>query len=126
MNNSCSPLQLAEALTERWSPKVIAQLDDYYIKVAHLKDNLVWHKHELQDELFMVLQGQLTMEYESKKVLINQGELHVVPSNTLHNPVSKEGCLVMVIEHKETTHTGNVTVEKSRPIDEQLNQFQTR
>ncbi len=65
------------------------------------------------------------MEYENKKALINQGELHVVPRNTLHNPVSNEGCLVMVIEHKETTHTGNVAIENSRSIDEQLDQFQT-
>jgi len=120
LDNLCSPLQLARSFSEHWSPKVIAQLDDYYIKVAKLKDNLVWHKHELQDELFMVLEGQLTIEYEDKKVAINQGDLHVVPKNTMHNPVSPEGCLVMVIEHKETTHTGDVTVENSRSISEQL------
>jgi mannose-6-phosphate isomerase-like protein (cupin superfamily) len=123
MKNSCSPLQIAEALTEYWSPKVISQVDNHYVKVAKLKGTFVWHNHEQQDELFVILKGSLVIEYEDRKVRLNSGDLHVVPKGAMHNPVAEEECLVMLIEDKGTEHTGESETPASKSIQEQLSGF---
>ena len=123
MKNSCSPLQIAEALTEYWSPKVISQVDNHYVKVAKLKGTFVWHNHEHQDELFVILKGSLVIEYEDRKVELSTGDLHVVPKGAMHNPVANEECLVMLIEDKGTAHTGESESAGSKSIEEQLGSF---
>ncbi len=117
---SCSPLQLAESLTEYWSPKIVSSLDDSYVKVAKLKGNFVWHKHDQEDELFYILKGSLVMEYENKKINLRSGDLHIVPKGVMHNPYAEDECLVMLIEKKETLHTGDTKHQGSKSIEEQL------
>jgi len=114
------PLHLAESLSEYWSPKVISAVDDCYVKVAKLKGSFVWHLHPDEDELFYILKGSLVIEYEHTKIKLQAGELHVVPKGVKHNPVAEEECLVMLIEQKQTLHTGNLKTPGSRSIDEQL------
>ena len=118
-----SPLQIAESLSQTWSPQVISQFDDYYVKVASLKGSFVWHSHEEQDELFLILKGVLVIEYEDGNVELQTGDMHVVPRNTPHNPVADEECLVMIIEHKTTAHTGKTESSSTRSIEEQLGSF---
>lgn len=120
METHLNPLQIAESLSELWFPKVISQFDNYYVKVAKLKGTLMWHKHQNEDEVFVILKGSLVIEYEHSKVELQAGELHVVPKDVMHNPVAHDECLVMLIENKATSHTGDSKTSVTRSIEEQL------
>ena len=115
-----SPLEVAKELTEFWSPKVIAELDEHYVKVAKLKGTLCWHAHDREDELFYVLSGRLRIELRDRTVELEPGELFVVPKGVEHNPIADEECLVMLVERKSTRHTGEQLIEATRSIQEQL------
>ncbi|UUZ71717.1 cupin domain-containing protein [Polaromonas sp. P1(28)-8] len=115
-----SPKQVAASLTEHWSPRVIAEVDDSYIKVAKVEGSLAWHSHENEDELFLVLKGRLRIEMEDRSVDLSEGEMFVVPKGVRHNPVAEHECHIMLIERKSTLHTGNVATEKTRSLNEQL------
>jgi len=115
-----SPAALAESLTEYWSPRVIAGFDDSYVKVAKVKGTLAWHAHDEEDELFFILKGSLTIEMESGAVILSAGQAFVVPRGVRHNPVAAEECHIMLIERKSTRHTGDVVMEKTRSVEEQL------
>lgn len=120
MTNVVSPKHVVATLTELWSPRVIAEVDDAYIKVAKVRGSLTWHSHENEDELFLVLKGQLRIEMEIGAVELNEGEMFVVPKGVRHNPVAGEECHLLLIERKSTAHTGDVTTEKTRSLAEQL------
>ena len=114
---------LAEAgrLAELWSPRVLARVNDQYVKVAKVKGTLTWHTHANEDELFYVLQGRLRLELEGDRAVeLNPGEFYVVPKGVRHNPVAEEECLVLLVETVTTEHTGDVVMEKTRSIAEQL------
>jgi mannose-6-phosphate isomerase-like protein (cupin superfamily) len=115
-----APKDIAAALTEFWSPRVIAEVDDAYIKVAKAKGTLAWHSHENEDELFLILKGTLKIEMEDRIIELREGELFVVPKGVRHNPIADDECHIMLIERKSTLHTGAVTTDKTRSIDEQL------
>jgi mannose-6-phosphate isomerase-like protein (cupin superfamily) len=109
------------SVTELWSPKVIARVNDSYVKVAKVKGQLAWHKHEGEDELFWILRGRLRIEYEAgRAVVLEAGEMHVVPKGTMHNPVADEECWLILVEPVTTKHTGEVVMEKTKSIEEQL------
>ncbi len=120
MYNQVSALAAAESLTEYWSPRVVAEVDNAYVKVAKLLGSLTWHSHEQEDEMFMVLRGRLRIELRDRNVTLNPGELYVVPKGVQHNPVAEEECLILLIEKKTTLHTGDVVTEKTRSLEEQL------
>jgi len=120
MNQKRSPLQIAASLTEYWSPRVIGEVDDHYVKVARLKGTLAWHDHAGEDEMFYLLAGSLLVEMPGRTVQLGPGEMFVVPRGVKHNPVAEEECLVMLFERKTTRHTGDVTTDKTRSIDQQL------
>ncbi|SFB13013.1 Mannose-6-phosphate isomerase, cupin superfamily [Collimonas sp. OK607] len=120
MSNVSSPKQIAASLTEHWSPRVVAEVDDSYVKVAKVKGSLAWHSHEHEDELFLILKGHLRIEMEQGNVELGEGEMYVVPKGVRHNPVAEEECHLMLIERKTTLHTGDVVSEKTRSLDEQL------
>ena len=109
-----------EKVTEYWSPRVVGQVNDQYIKVAKLKDQLTWHQHDDEDELFYVIKGRLVIEYEDGDVQLNEGDFHVVPKGKLHNPVANDECWIALIETVTTKHTGDVVTEKTKSIEEQL------
>jgi mannose-6-phosphate isomerase-like protein (cupin superfamily) len=115
-----SPHSIAAALPEYWSPRVIAEIDDCYVKVAKVRGSLAWHSHDDEDELFHVLSGSLRLEMDERTVLLGPGDVFVVPKGVRHNPVADEECLIMLIERKSTRHTGNIVTDKTRAIDEQL------
>lgn len=115
-----SPETIAAALQEQWSPRVIGEVDDAYIKVAKIKGVLAWHSHDHEDELFYVLRGALRIELEDGALELGEGQMWVVPKGVRHNPVAENECLVLLVARKSTLHTGDVVTEKSRTIAEQL------
>jgi mannose-6-phosphate isomerase-like protein (cupin superfamily) len=120
MPRSISPASVAASLTELWSPRVIAEVDDSYIKVAKVQGAFGWHAHADEDELFLILKGRLRIETEQGPVELAAGEIFVVPKGTRHNPVADEECHLMLIERKSTLHTGDTVSEKTRSLAEQL------
>lgn len=120
MSNKPSPKEIAASLTEYWSPRVVAELDDSYVKVAKLKGELVWHCHEHEDELFFVLEGRLRIDMENGAKELSEGDMYVVPKGVMHNPVAEQECLIMLIEKKSTLHTGTATTAKTRSLEDQL------
>jgi len=110
-----------EGVNEYWSPKIVAQVNDQYVKVAKLRGQLAWHRHDQEDELFYVLRGHLTIEYEhGRTVKLAPGSMHVVPRGLLHNPVAKEECWIALIETVTTQHTGDVVTPLTKTITQQL------
>ena len=97
--------------TEHWSPKIVAELNDSYIKLAKLKGEFVWHHHDEEEELFFVVKGTLLIKFRDKEVLLNEGECIVIPKGVEHLPVADEEVHVMLIEPKTTLNTGNVVNE---------------
>jgi len=120
MKRSVSPKKLAATLTEFWSPRVIGEIDDAYVKVAKVRGSLAWHSHAHEDELFLVLDGHLRIELEGEAVNVGEGEMFVVPKGVQHNPVAEQECLVMMVERKSTLHTGDVATKMTRSLTEQL------
>jgi mannose-6-phosphate isomerase-like protein (cupin superfamily) len=114
-------LSAAESLTETWSPRVVARVNDQYVKVAKVQGVLTWHCHEDEDELFFILKGRLLIEYRDRPhVELVAGSLHVVPRGVMHNPVAEKECLIVLIETVTTKHTGDIVVEKTRTLEMQL------
>jgi mannose-6-phosphate isomerase-like protein (cupin superfamily) len=121
VTNVNSPKAIAAALTEYWSPRVVGEVDDSYIKVAKVHGSLCWHSHDHEDELFLILQGHLRIELEHAAAIeLDEGEMFVVPKGVRHNPVAEQECLLMLIERKSTLHTGDVMTERTRSLAEQL------
>lgn len=86
---------------EYWTPKIIAELNDQYVKLAKLKGEFVWHDHQNEDELFYVLKGKLLLKFRDRDdVLLSEGELFVVPAGVEHLPIAEEECWVMLVEPK--------------------------
>jgi mannose-6-phosphate isomerase-like protein (cupin superfamily) len=120
MKQVVSPGAVAQSLTEYWSPRVVAEIDDSYVKVAKVKGTLAWHAHDNEDELFFVLKGKLKIEMESGTVELTEGQTFVVPKGVRHNPIAEEECHVMLIERKTTLHTGRAVTDKTRTLRDQL------
>lgn len=115
-----TPLSIAESLTELWSPQVIAEVDEMYVKVAKVQGEMAWHAHDNEDELFFVLRGEFTLEFEDGSVTLRPGELFVVPRGQQHHPIAPEECLVMLFERKETAHTGGEVTSQTRSLADQM------
>ena len=120
MSHVVTPKDIASALVEHWSPRVVAELDDSYVKVAKVHGSLAWHSHDDEDELFFILEGALRIEMEDRSVELRAGDAFVVPKGVRHNPVAEHECLLMLIERKSTLHTGSEVTAKTRSIAEQL------
>lgn len=111
----------AERLANYWTPRVVGQVNDQFVKVAKLKGELTWHNHEHEDELFLVLKGQLRIEYQGRPpVQLSEGEFHIVPKGVMHNPVCEEECLIALIEPVTTQHTGKLVMDRTVPVEAQL------
>lgn len=109
-----------DEVTEYWSPRIIAQVNDQYVKIAKLKGEFVWHAHDGEDELFLVIRGRLRIQLETGEVELAPGQFAVVPRGVRHNPVATEECWVMLIETVSTQHTGDVVTARTRSIAEQM------
>lgn len=114
-------LQEAEKLKNYFSPKIISEVNNEYVKLAKIKgENIPWHNHENEDELFYIIDGRLLMEIENQpSFTMKKGDLFVVPKGVNHRVSSSEDCLIMLIETKSTKHTGDVITPITKSIDNQ-------
>jgi quercetin dioxygenase-like cupin family protein len=118
---SVNLMAAAGSLQEYWAPKVVARVNDQYVKVAKVRGRLAWHRHEHEDELFYVLRGNLKIEYERGRVVeLEAGSIHVVPKGVLHNPIAEEECWFVMIETVSAKHTGDVDTPLTKTIEQQL------
>jgi mannose-6-phosphate isomerase-like protein (cupin superfamily) len=108
-----------EAVNEPWSPRVVAELNGQYLKVAKLHGEFVWHAHEREDEMFLVLRGSLRLQFEDGEVALGAGECFVVPRGVRHNPIAEEECWIALFEPAATAHTGEVESERMRSLADQ-------
>lgn len=103
-------INLRDKLTqfsEYWSPRVVAEMNDYQFKLAKLRGEFVWHSHVDTDEVFIVLDGSMTLEFRDKAVLLAAGEMYVVPKGVEHRPVALQECCVMLVEPCGVVNTGD-------------------
>lgn len=109
------------SITRYYSPKIIGEVNDVYVKLAKVKGNEVpWHSHDNEDELFFVLEGRLTIQIKNQAdVPLKQGELYIVPKGTEHRVFCDEECLLMLVENKTTAHTGKVKSSITKSVEEQ-------
>lgn len=105
-------------IEEYWSPRIAGELNDSYVKLAKLKGEFIWHHHENEDELFLVVQGELVIELRDQKVDLVEGEFIIIPKGVEHRPVAADEVHVMLIELKSTINTGNVQNERTVKHDE--------
>ena len=98
---------------EKWTPKIIGELNSQQVKICKLKDDFVWHSHENEDELFMVFKGTLLIDFrDGKTVEVNKGEILIIPKGVEHRPhTNGEIVFTLLFEPKTTLHTGNVESE---------------
>lgn len=108
-----------DKINEYWSPIIVAEVNDSYVKIAKVKGDFVKHTHDNEDELFYVLKGQLTITYENSKVIINENEMHTVKKGLSHFPQAEEETWIMLIERKSTKHTGNIKSKLTKDLEEQ-------
>lgn len=113
-------LRRLEALTELWSPRVVARVNDHYLKVAKLQGEFPWHAHAEEDELFLVLRGRLRIDLEDDGVDLGEGDVWVVPRGVRHRPVAEEECWIALVEPAATRHTGDVVTPLTRSVEDQL------
>lgn len=98
---------------EYWSPKILGELNESYVKVAKFKGEFLWHTHENEDEMFYVLKGLLVIKFRDKDVILNEGEFLIIPKGIEHMPVAEQEVHVMLIEPKATLNTGEVRNERT-------------
>ena len=93
--------------TEHWFPRVIAEMNDYQLKLVKVQGEFVWHKHPETDEVFIVINGVLNIEFRDGKVRLKSGEMFVIPKGVEHRPVAEKECKMMIIEPKGVVNTGD-------------------
>jgi len=104
--------KLAE-FTEAWSPKILGEINDSYVKAVKLKGEFVWHHHDREDEMFLVVKGLLRMKFRDREERIGPGEFIIVPHGVEHLPIADEETHILLFEPKTTLNTGNVTNERT-------------
>ena len=114
------PINFAEKFNcfdDRWSPKVIAEMNDYQFKLVKIEGEFVWHAHLHTDETFIVLEGEMTILFEKFEVKLQTGEMYVVPKGVLHKPVAQTECKIMIVEPKGVVNTGSADGELTAAND---------
>jgi mannose-6-phosphate isomerase-like protein (cupin superfamily) len=107
-------VQKLALIEEFWSPKIVGELNDAYVKLAKLQGEFVWHQHEAEDELFLVLKGTLIIRLRERDVSLEAGEFFIVPKGVEHCPVAVEEVHVLLLEPKTTVNTGEVENERTK------------
>ena len=107
-----------EKISDYWSPRVIAEMNNYQFKLAKVKDEFIWHKHDDTDETFFVINGNLTIEFRNDKVSLGPGEMIVVPKGIEHKPLASNECEIMLIEPKGVINTGDKENKMTAPNDQ--------
>ena len=96
-----------------WSPKILGQINDSYVKIFKAKGEFVWHKHELDDEFFLVIEGELHIKFRDGEVLLKEGEFYIVPKGVEHLPYAPKQAHVLLFENKQVINTGDAASDKT-------------
>ena len=114
------PLNLRDKLamfSEQWSPRIVAQMNDYHFKIARVQGEFVWHDHPETDEVFLILSGQLEIQFRDGRVSLEAGEMFVVPKGVEHKPVAEQECHILLVEPAGTVNTGDVVNDRTAAND---------
>ena len=106
--------------SEHWKPKIVGEVNDAYIKLVKVKGEFVWHHHENEDELFLIVKGTLRMKLRDREITLNPGEFVIIPRGVEHLPVADEEVHLVLLEPKTTLNTGNVQNERTVPVLERI------
>src|SRR5215813_3659235 len=115
-----APIKLHEKLTrieEHWSPKIIARMNEYHFKLVKIEGEFVWHSHSDTDEVFIVLEGEMAIEFRDGMMPLKAGEMYVVPKGVEHKPVAERECKMMLVEPCGVVNTGNAGGDYTAPND---------
>ncbi len=108
------------AFSEYWTPKIIGDLNDSYVKLVKLKGEFMWHMHENEDEMFMVIKGKLVIKLHTEDIVLNEGEFFIIPRGLEHMPIAEEEVHALLLESKTTLNTGNVKNERTVEVLEKI------
>ena len=103
--------------SQHWTPKVIAEMNDYQFKLVKIEGEFVWHNHYDTDEVFIVIEGKMFIEFENETIELNQGEMYVVPKGVQHKPYAEQECKVMLVEPKGVVNTGETSGDLTAQSD---------
>ena len=123
MNKTPVPISFAkkfDCCTEQWSPKVVAEMNDYQFKLVRLEGDFVWHDHQDTDETFIVLEGTLAIDFRDGKVELEVGQMLVVPKGVPHRPRASTEVKVLIVEPKGVINTGDAESHMTAPLDDWL------
>jgi mannose-6-phosphate isomerase-like protein (cupin superfamily) len=115
--NAVNIAQKFDLIDEFWSPRIVGELNDSYIKLAKLKGEFVWHHHDNEDEMFLVVKGRLTIKLRERDILLEEGEFAIIPKGVEHRPIAAKEVHVLLLEPKTTRNTGNI--ENERTVSDQ-------
>jgi mannose-6-phosphate isomerase-like protein (cupin superfamily) len=121
--NKMEKVNLAQKLSlfnDHYNPRIVGELNNQHVKLVKLKGEFVWHKHDVEDELFLVIKGTLRMEYRDRTVEINEGEFIIVPHGVEHKPSAAEEVHILLFEPAATLNTGDVENEMTRSTLEKI------
>tara|TARA_B110000008_G_scaffold240900_1_gene248475 strand:+ start:156 stop:515 length:360 start_codon:yes stop_codon:yes gene_type:complete len=104
--------------SDRWSPKVIEEMNDYQFKLAKIKDNFTWHSHPETDETFIVIEGKMGIEFENETIELSEGEMLVIPKGVRHKPFADHEAKIMLVEPKGVVNTGDTINEYTAKNDQ--------
>ena len=105
--------------SEYWTPKIVGEANGQFIKLAKVKDEMVWHSHAQEDEVFLVIKGELTLQMRDKDVVLGPGEMYVMPKGVEHCPKAAEETHILLFEPAATAHTGETDSDLTVPADQQ-------
>src|SRR5947208_2975201 len=111
--NKVNLVQKFSLFQDYWSPKIVGELNDSYVKLVKLKGEFVWHHHEAEDELFLVVKGSLLIRLRDRDLRVEEGEFVIIPRGVEHLPVADEEVHVLLLEPKSTLNTGNVANKRT-------------
>jgi mannose-6-phosphate isomerase-like protein (cupin superfamily) len=104
---------MEKVFQEYWSPRIVGEVNGSYVKLAKIKGEFLWHTHDHEDEMFLVVKGRLLLRLRDRDIILEEGEFFIVPRGVEHLPVAEEEVHIMLIEPKETLNTGNVKNERT-------------
>ncbi len=117
MRTALNFVQKLSKFSEHWSPKIIAQMNDYHFKLVKLQGEFVWHDHKETDEAFLVLEGQMTIHFRDEQIQLHKGEMFVIPRGLEHMTSAESECHAMIVEKIGTVNTGDAGGDKTAPTD---------
>jgi mannose-6-phosphate isomerase-like protein (cupin superfamily) len=117
MNDKVNIKQKLSQFSDHWNPYIVGELNGQYVKLAKLKGEFVWHHHDNEDELFLVVKGTLKLAFRDKEVILNEGEFYIVPKGVEHKPIAEEEVELMLFEPIATLNTGNAGGEMTKEIN---------